>query len=84
MLQAHPSNAMCLQFSPSGDYFAIGSADALVSVWDANDFVCLRTLSRFSFPFISISSIIKLIYELSFKILQTVIAFLTILRACGK
>ena len=50
MLQAHPSNAMCLQFSPSGDYFAIGSADALVSLWDADEFVCLRTLSRYESP----------------------------------
>uniref|UniRef100_A0A5K3EZ31 WD_REPEATS_REGION domain-containing protein n=1 Tax=Mesocestoides corti TaxID=53468 RepID=A0A5K3EZ31_MESCO len=46
-IQAHPSNAMCLQFSPSGEFFAVGSADALVSVWDADEFVCLRTLSRY-------------------------------------
>lgn len=46
ILQAHPSNAMCLQFSPSGGYFAVGSADALVSLWDSDEFVCLRTLSR--------------------------------------
>lgn len=45
-IQAHPVNAMCLQFSPSGQYFAVGSADALVSIWDADEFVCLRTLAR--------------------------------------
>lgn len=45
-LFAHPVNAMCLQFSPNGKYFAVGSADALVSIWDADEFVCLRTQSR--------------------------------------
>ncbi|VDK40922.1 unnamed protein product [Taenia asiatica] len=50
ILQAHPSNAMCLQFSPSGGYFAVGSADALVSLWDSDEFVCLRTLSRLEWP----------------------------------
>ncbi|KAF8565507.1 hypothetical protein P879_01122 [Paragonimus westermani] len=49
-LQAHPVNAMCLQFTPSGRYFAVGSADALVSIWDANEFVCLRTLTRLEWP----------------------------------
>ncbi|KAM3182341.1 hypothetical protein ACTXT7_012569 [Hymenolepis weldensis] len=49
-LPAHPSNAMCLQFSPSGSYFAIGSADALVSLWDADEFICLRTLARLEWP----------------------------------
>ncbi|CAH8641459.1 unnamed protein product [Dicrocoelium dendriticum] len=49
-LQAHPVNTMCLQFAPSGRYFAVGSADALVSIWDADEFVCLRTLSRLEWP----------------------------------
>ncbi|BHF81571.1 THO complex subunit 3 [Sparganum proliferum] len=49
-IQAHPVNAMCLQFSPSGSYFAVGSADALVSIWDADEFVCLRTLARLEWP----------------------------------
>ncbi|CAL8108010.1 unnamed protein product [Calicophoron daubneyi] len=49
-LQAHPVNAMCLQFAPSGRFFAVGSADALVSIWDADEFVCVRTLSRLEWP----------------------------------
>nr|CAH8860556.1 unnamed protein product [Trichobilharzia regenti] len=49
-IQAHPVNAMCLQFSPTGRQFAVGSADALVSIWDADEFVCLRTLSRLEWP----------------------------------
>ncbi|KAA0201101.1 THO complex subunit [Fasciolopsis buskii] len=49
-LFAHPVNAMCLQFSPNGKYFAVGSADALVSIWDADEFVCLRTQSRLEWP----------------------------------
>ncbi|VEL26930.1 unnamed protein product, partial [Protopolystoma xenopodis] len=38
-LHAHPVNAMCFHFSPNGDYFAVGSADALVSIWDANELI---------------------------------------------
>lgn len=46
ILPAHPSNAMCLQFSPSGTYFAVGSGDALVSLWDADELICRRTFAR--------------------------------------
>ncbi|OON22206.1 WD domain, G-beta repeat protein [Opisthorchis viverrini] len=53
-LQAHPVNAMCLQFTNSGRYFAVGSADALVSIWDADEFVCIRTLSRTFGPVVTL------------------------------
>ena len=43
---AHSSNCICIKFDPSGQYFATGSADALMSLWDIDDLTCLRTFSR--------------------------------------
>ncbi len=31
-------------------YFATGSADALVSVWDAHELTCIKTFSRLEWP----------------------------------
>ena len=36
-------------------YFATGSADALVSVWDANELACIKTFSRLEWPVRTIS-----------------------------
>ena len=36
--------------SRCGRYFATGSADALVSVWDANELACIKTFSRLEWP----------------------------------
>ena len=33
-----------------GRYFATGSADALVSVWDANELACIKTFARLEWP----------------------------------
>lgn len=41
MLKAHPGTCICIEFDPTGKYFATGSADALVSLWDANELACL-------------------------------------------
>ena len=45
-LNAHPANCICIEFDPKGKYFATGSADALVSIWDVAELACVRTLSR--------------------------------------
>ncbi|KAL3865004.1 hypothetical protein ACJMK2_006640 [Sinanodonta woodiana] len=50
VLNAHPANCICIEFDPKGIYFATGSADALVSVWDLAELVCVRTLSRLEWP----------------------------------
>ncbi len=34
MFQCHPANCICIEFSKCGKYFATGSADSLVSIWD--------------------------------------------------
>ncbi|XP_044538721.1 THO complex subunit 3-like [Gracilinanus agilis] len=49
-LNAHPSNCICIEFDPTGTYFATGSADSLVSLWDLNEMVCVRCLSRLDWP----------------------------------
>ncbi|XP_065890171.1 THO complex subunit 3-like [Dysidea avara] len=50
VLNAHASNCICIKFHPSGKYFATGSADALVSLWDVDELVCIRTFSRLDWP----------------------------------
>ncbi|XP_046383965.1 THO complex subunit 3 [Ischnura elegans] len=55
ILQAHPGTCICIEFDPTGRYFATGSADALVSLWDVSELVCLRTFSRLDWPVRTIS-----------------------------
>ena len=50
VLQAHPANCLCIEFDPTGNYFAVGSADALVSLWDVNELACVRTFSHLEWP----------------------------------
>jgi len=45
-LQAHTSNAICIDFDPTGSYFAVGSTDCLVSIWDAKWLACIRMMDR--------------------------------------
>jgi len=49
-IHAHPGNCICIKFEPQGRYFATGSVDALVSVWDAQELYCIKTLSRLEWP----------------------------------
>ncbi|XP_001380890.1 THO complex subunit 3 [Monodelphis domestica] len=49
-INAHPSNCICIKFDPTGKYFATGSADALVSLWDVDELVCVRCFSRLDWP----------------------------------
>lgn len=48
-LQAHTGNIFCIEFDPTGKYFAVGSADALVSLWDVDELVCVRTFGRLEY-----------------------------------
>ncbi|KAJ4372879.1 hypothetical protein N0V83_003170 [Neocucurbitaria cava] len=43
-LNAHTSACYALSMSPSGEYLAAGGGDALVSLWDAQEWICVRTL----------------------------------------
>lgn len=55
VIKAHPATCICIEFDPTGRYFATGSADALVSLWDVNELCCLRTFSRLEWPVRTIS-----------------------------
>ena len=71
--QAHPGNCICIEFDPTGKYFAVGSADALVSLWDAAELACVRTFARLEWPVRAISfrdhsHIISINYESDFCI----------------
>ncbi|KAE8741770.1 THO complex subunit 3 [Frankliniella occidentalis] len=50
VLKAHPGTCICIEFDPTGRYFATGSADTLVSLWDVEELACLRTFSRLDWP----------------------------------
>ncbi|KAK2709289.1 THO complex subunit 3-like [Artemia franciscana] len=54
-INAHPGNCICIEFDPSGQLFAVGSADAIVSLWDLSELACLRTFSRLEWPVRTIS-----------------------------
>jgi THO complex subunit 3 len=43
-LHAHTSSCNALSLSPSGEYLAVGGGDALVSLWDTQEWLCVRTL----------------------------------------
>jgi THO complex subunit 3 len=42
-LSAHTSSCYATTMSPSGDYMAAGGGDALVSLWDTHEWICVRT-----------------------------------------
>jgi len=44
-LHAHTSACLSLALSPTGRYLAVGGSDALISLWDTQEWVCRRTLS---------------------------------------
>lgn len=42
-LNAHTSSCYAISMSPSGEYLAAGGGDALVSLWDTQEWICVRT-----------------------------------------
>ncbi|KAI8897950.1 WD40-repeat-containing domain protein [Globomyces pollinis-pini] len=55
ILSAHTSNCSCITFDPRGRYMATGGADAMVSLWDLENLLCLQTYSRLDGPIRAIS-----------------------------
>ncbi|KAJ3063710.1 THO complex subunit 3, partial [Rhizoclosmatium hyalinum] len=54
-LNAHTSNCYCIEFDPLGRYFAVGSSDSLVTLWDLDELICLRTIGHLDMPIRSLS-----------------------------
>jgi len=40
---AHTASCYCIEFDPRARYFALGSADALVSLWDISELISIRS-----------------------------------------
>ena len=49
-LHAHTANCYCIEFDPRGEHFAVGGADAMVSVWSVRELACVRTCARLEWP----------------------------------
>jgi len=54
-IHAHTANTYCIEFDASNKYFAVGSADALVSLWDLDEMVCVRSFGSLSWPIRTLS-----------------------------
>ncbi|KAF9351050.1 MAG: WD40-repeat-containing domain protein [Benniella sp.] len=55
LLEAHTANCYCLEFDPRGKYLATGSADALVNLWELEEYTCVRTFGKLDWPIRTIS-----------------------------
>ncbi|KAF2018862.1 WD40 repeat-like protein [Aaosphaeria arxii CBS 175.79] len=49
-LTGHTSLCYALSMSPSGETLAVGGSDALVSLWDTQEWICVRTLNLVENP----------------------------------
>uniref|UniRef100_A0A803MKA3 THO complex subunit 3 n=1 Tax=Chenopodium quinoa TaxID=63459 RepID=A0A803MKA3_CHEQI len=54
-LTAHTAGCYCIAIDPLGRYFAVGSADSLVSLWDIKEMLCVRTFVKLEWPVRTIS-----------------------------
>ncbi|CAB4312252.1 unnamed protein product [Prunus armeniaca] len=54
-LMAHTAGCYCIAIDPLGRYFAVGSADSLVSLWDISEMLCVRTFTKLESPVRTIS-----------------------------
>lgn len=54
-ISAHPSNCYCLKMDTSGRFYATGAADALVSVWNAQENICVASFGDLDVPVRAVS-----------------------------
>lgn len=45
-LRGHTANCYCVEADPTSNYLAVGSADALVTLWDTKTFQCVRAFEE--------------------------------------
>ena len=53
-LEGHTKNINSVCWSPDGKYFASGSEDKTIKIWDANSGACIRTLKGHSYTVYSV------------------------------
>ncbi|XP_072969317.1 THO complex subunit 3 [Typha angustifolia] len=54
-LIAHTAGCYCIAMDPLGRYFAVGSADSLVSLWNVKEMLCIKTFTKLEWPVRTIS-----------------------------
>ncbi len=54
-ISAHTSGIYCIDIDPTGKYFAVGAADAMVSLWSLPEMICVNTIGRMEMPIRTVS-----------------------------
>nr|CAD1831449.1 unnamed protein product [Ananas comosus var. bracteatus] len=54
-LMAHTAGCYCIAMDPLGRYFAVGSADSLVSLWNVKEMLCIKTFTKLEWPVRTVS-----------------------------
>lgn len=55
VIDAFASPCVCIRFDATGKYFAVGSNDAIASVWDSENLACLKAFDRPDWPIKTVS-----------------------------
>lgn len=55
VIDAFASPCICMRFDPTGKYFAVGSHDALSTIWDAENLACIQAIDRLDWPIKTVS-----------------------------
>eukprot|EP00871_Galdieria_phlegrea_P002410 jgi/Galph1/316/GphlegSOOS_G5038.1 len=53
--QVHTDRCYCLEFDPSGFSFALGGADAVITIWDTEYLCCKCSVDRLEYPIRTLS-----------------------------
>uniref|UniRef100_A0ACD5XQX0 Uncharacterized protein n=1 Tax=Avena sativa TaxID=4498 RepID=A0ACD5XQX0_AVESA len=54
-LNAHTAGCYCIAMDPLDRYFAVGSADSLVSLWNVKELLCIKTFTKLEWPVRTVS-----------------------------
>lgn len=57
-LHGHTSSCLTTELQPSGRYLATGGSDSVIALWDTNDWICQRTLTKMAGPVKSLSELL--------------------------
>lgn len=55
VIDAFASPCVCIRFDATGKYFAVGSNDAIASVWDSENLACIQAIARPEWPIKTVS-----------------------------
>lgn len=55
IIDAFASPCVCIRFDATGKHFAVGSNDAISSIWDSENLACVHAIERLDWPVKSVS-----------------------------